>query len=501
MKREQGKKQVLLALWCLLTAAVMIGLCSRSSPIFPVNDWDDTNCFFTVGKAMFNGRVTYRDIYEQKGVLLYFLYGLAWLISHRGFFGAYVLETLCFAAFLRTAAETARKLGVLRGYCLLMPCLGAVLCSSYSFFLGGSAEELALPFLYPALHVFLTTGEDRGWLPRPRQIVLLGAMAGCVLWIKYTLLGMYMGYVLFMVILLSARKDFAALGRAAGLFLLGVLLATLPWLLYFGANAALGDWFGVYFYDNMSRYSEEAVREYGRLRFLWENIGHAILWNGRTSLLIALGALAFLLSRRRLWPKAGLLLLYACATLLPFIGGTAFDYYGYAYAAMAVPGVLAAAGLLERGIEALSRRAVLPRIAALLLCLCLVAGGGVFARRHSVNSFFSAYRFEDLWYSRFAADIAAAEDQSVLNYGSLDHGLYTVTGYVPRTRFFCGLNLNNPELREEQDRYIRERETEFVFVEEEPKPLLLEYYEVVDSAEGFDEFETFPLKCYLLRRK
>ncbi len=500
MKREEGKRQLLLALWCLLTAAVMIGLCSRSSPIFPMNDWDDTNCFFTVGKAMFNGRVTYRDIYEQKGVLLYFLYGLAWLISHRSFLGGYVLETLCFAAFLRTAAETARKLGVLRGFCLLIPCLGAVLCSSYSFFLGGCAEEIALPFLYPALHVFLTTGEDRGWLPRPQQIVLLGAMAGCVLWIKYTLLGLYVGYVLFIAILLSARRDFAALGNAAGLFLLGVLLATLPWLLYFGANGAVGDWFGVYFYDNMSCYSG-VDPELGLLRFLRDSIGHAILWNGRTSLLIALGALVFLLGRRPLPVKAGLLLLYLCATLLPFIGGTAFDYYGYAYAAMAVPGILAVSRLLERGIEALSRRAALPRIAALLLCLCLLAGGGVFARRHSVNSFFSAYRPEDLWFSRFAADIAESEDQSLLSYGALDHGLYTVTGYVPQTRFFCHLNLNKPELEEEQDRYIREQETEFVLLAKELKPLVLEYYEVVDSAESFDEFESFPMSYYLLRRK
>lgn len=40
---------------------------------------------------MMNGKVLYRDIYEQKGPLLYVVYGLAWLISHDSFIGAYTI--------------------------------------------------------------------------------------------------------------------------------------------------------------------------------------------------------------------------------------------------------------------------------------------------------------------------------------------------------------------------------------------------------------------------
>ncbi len=497
---KRFQKEALLFLYCLLTAAVMITLCSRSSPLYPFNDWNDTNCFFTVGKAMMNGRVVYRDIYEQKGVLLYFLYGLGWLLSHRSFLGAWVLECLCFAAFLRTAALTAEKRGVLRSFCLVMPALAAILCSSYAFFLGGSAEEIALPFLYPALHVFLTT-ED-GCLPAPRKIVLLGAMAGCVLWIKFTLLGLYVGYVLFIALLLILRRDFAALGKAAGFFLLGVGLATLPWLLYFGANSALGDWIGVYFLDNMSHYSSDIVQDYGRLYFLRENMSHAILWNGRTSLLIAAGALAVLCGHRKWGFKAGFLLMYLLAVILPFIGGTAFDYYGYAYAPLAVPGALAAARLLESGLARLRLKiGGWARASALLLCLCLVAGAGLFARRHSINSFYADYRREDMWYSRFAEEITAAADQSLLNYGSLDMGLYTLTGYVPQTRFFCHLNLNLPELEEEMDAYVRERQTAFLVMKIEPPEWLLAYYEPVDAAESINQFEGISSRYYLLRRR
>ena len=51
-----GKK----LLWCMGIAAVLMFLCSISSPLFAFNDWMDANIFFTMGKSMFSGRVLYR---------------------------------------------------------------------------------------------------------------------------------------------------------------------------------------------------------------------------------------------------------------------------------------------------------------------------------------------------------------------------------------------------------------------------------------------------------
>lgn len=89
-----SKKELLWAsLLSILAAAGVLLFCTKSSPLYPTNDWFDTNCFFTVGKSMFEGRVPYLDIYEQKGPLLYFLYGLCYLVSPTSFFGGYLLET------------------------------------------------------------------------------------------------------------------------------------------------------------------------------------------------------------------------------------------------------------------------------------------------------------------------------------------------------------------------------------------------------------------------
>ena len=88
------------AIICLLVSFATLAVCTRSSFLYPLNDWVDSNCYFTVGKSMFNGKVVYRDIYEQKGVLLYFIHGIAYLISNTTFFGVFIFEVIFFAAFL-----------------------------------------------------------------------------------------------------------------------------------------------------------------------------------------------------------------------------------------------------------------------------------------------------------------------------------------------------------------------------------------------------------------
>ena len=77
----------------LLVAAFFILLfATRSSFLYPCNDWNDANSYFSVGKALFNGKVPYRDVFDQKGMYLYFFYGLAYLISHTTFTGVFILE-------------------------------------------------------------------------------------------------------------------------------------------------------------------------------------------------------------------------------------------------------------------------------------------------------------------------------------------------------------------------------------------------------------------------
>ena len=145
-KSTARRRDFLVFLYCLLAAFVVLTICTKSSFLYPFNDWVDANCFFTVGKSMAEGKVLYRDIYEQKGILLYVLHALAYRISADTFFGVYLLEVLAGALFLFFAYKTVR-LYARRGILFWLPWLGALIYTSNSFCHGDSAEELCMPIL------------------------------------------------------------------------------------------------------------------------------------------------------------------------------------------------------------------------------------------------------------------------------------------------------------------------------------------------------------------
>ena len=91
----------------MLLSALFLGICSKSSPLYPLNDWVDVHCFFTVGRGILEGIVPYRDLYEQKGPVLYFLYALAAIVSDSSFWGVFLLEVVTYGLFLNFSGRIA----------------------------------------------------------------------------------------------------------------------------------------------------------------------------------------------------------------------------------------------------------------------------------------------------------------------------------------------------------------------------------------------------------
>ena len=84
------KKNPCKLLFAFLLSFLFITICSKNSFLYPMNDWGDVNCFFIVGRSLLDGKVLYRDIYDQKGPILYFIYALLSSISSTSFFAVYI---------------------------------------------------------------------------------------------------------------------------------------------------------------------------------------------------------------------------------------------------------------------------------------------------------------------------------------------------------------------------------------------------------------------------
>lgn len=241
------------------TAAAVITICSKCSPLYPLNDWDDPNCFFTVGKAVADGKVMYRDIFEQKGPVLYFLHTLAYYISPRSFLGIYFLEIICAWVFLIFSYKTMLLFCGRRCFAA-MPVIAAVCYASYSFQGGDSAEELCLPFISFCLWAGLVCAIERRPLSYP-QCFITGIAIGFVLWVKFTMLGFFIGFAAAVLIMYARRRQYRVILPSVLTVLGGMLAATLPVIIYFARHNAFGDLFEVYFYDNMFLYSTGTDRK------------------------------------------------------------------------------------------------------------------------------------------------------------------------------------------------------------------------------------------------
>ncbi len=429
-------------------AAVVITVCSKSSPLYPFNDWADSNCYFTVGKAMAHGKVLYRDIYEQKGILLYLLHTAAYAVSPRSFLGVWLWEIAAASAFLILSAKTLLLWAPRKVLSLLFP-VAALVYTLPCFVFGDSAEEFCLPLLAYALYTGMRAlREDRAL--RRAEWFCIGITSTCVLWIKYSMVAFYLGWVLVPVYTMMRRRDLRALGRMAVFTATGVLAATVPVIAYFAYHHALNDLFTGYFYNNIFLYYRggSAPLISRVIRNLFNTFRYAAPLYGAVML-----SLPWLLARKDRRPAAQVILSMAVLCAGIFNADQMHAYYAFILA-LYMP--LVCLPVTETACL------WLPRIRKNASYAAAAAAAAIIVLTNCTNFYMMEYNREELPQYRFASVMDRYHQPSLLNYRFLDGGFYTASGIVPEEKYFCLLNLSLPEMKDEQDRCVREGKTDFI---------------------------------------
>lgn len=485
--RMQAKERLWLLAACVALSALFVTLMSTTSPLYLFHDSTDANWFFTMGKGMVNGKVLYRDLFDHKGPLLYALHAVGYLLSPTDFHGVWMIQIVFFAAFLYVSYYILRLyLSQAASYCGLI-FTAAAAASAKAYAGGDTAEELCLPLLAVGVYVTLRHFARTDGKPVAARVLLgCGVLAGCVLWIKYTMLGIYfiMMAALFFERLL--RRDWRRAFTSCAWFLLGMLLATLPWVVYFAVNGALGSWWEVYFYDNLFRYPADrsVVTLFGQefhgkraffLSFL-QPILEQVSSNIRTAWFLISGTLLFVCTRCAEKSKAARGVFFAEAALLVLLqlGAKpgAWDYY-FMVMYVLLPVCFAAyaralawlCGKCQcKSTSALCKRpwpvGVSAAAAACTLVLC-----GAYAMRYGARVDRLAYTREDYPALVFSDTLLAENADTLLLYRAPDLGCYTATGIVPECRFYANSNFPRaayPALYDTQDDFVLNRRVEYV---------------------------------------
>lgn len=504
-KGDSGlKRNRNLLLWSALLSVLFIGLASKSSPIYPMNDWVDVNCFFTMGRGILDGMVPYRDLYEQKGPVLYFVYAVISLFSENSYFGVYLLEVVTYGLFLYFSGKLAELYtGPSRLVYVLTALLGAAVVTSWSFTHGGSVEQHSLFMLvYGMYSVLRAIRENRGL--SFKEAFLNGIFAGMILWVKYTTLGFYLGLALF--VLIWYLTDGSLRGKllfTVSQFLLGIVTVTVPVLAYFAWNGAVGDLFTVYFYNNIFLYPKEI--QGSRILATWDCLMSAIKNNANYGWMIFLGVFWLFLRRKNQW-KAGLMtaLCLAGLALGTYWGGRPYDYYGLVFAAFCVFGLIVLAEfLLHSSLPDLWHKYLPEGLLCVAVSLALVVSILLFGTlTENQNLYLAKYGKEDAVQYRFAKIIQEVDDPTLLNYGFLDGGFYFASGATPACRYFCYFNINPPEMWAEQNECIASGSADFIVTRHytlDKYGVDTSRYQLVDSAEHpFDRNTTFTYYLYKL---
>lgn len=493
-----------LLFFSLLTSILFLGICSKSSPLYPMNDWVDVHCFLTLGKGLLNGMIPYVDLYEQKGPVLYLIYAVVALFNKDHFFGQFLLEVLTFWLFLYFSGKLAQlHLGKSWLIFPIITVLALITGTCYAFSHGGSVEQICLfMFSYGLWTVSRAIHDDRPL--STKEAVLNGLFAAIAFWIKYTMMGFYAGLALSIIIWhIFKLRDWKALLKTAGLFILGFISVSAAVLFVYFLFGALEELFTCYFYNNLFLYPAES--EVPLLQQIWEKLGTAMELNGKIRFFLLLG-LAYLLIEAKDAP------LQITTAVLSFVGlslttymGKGYSYYSLVLVSFTVFGLIAAGKILQL-VKLPKIFHYHPSFRDLARAICVAIATiycMTFALANSRNVYLMSYDRMDMPQYKFAEIMHRThEDPKILNLGFLDGGFYYAADSLPECPFFCTFNINAPGMWKTQYRYIEEGKVDYVIT----RHYTLDRYRVdasnyvlVDTASMC--FEGYDFTYYLYQHK
>ena len=452
---KQNHRKLFPIFYIAVTAFLVLLLNSRSSILYPINDWVDPNTMFTVGKGVLKGYVPYADLYEQKGPLVLFIHTLGAFFSYDTFLGIWIIEFIsCFIALF--IIYKIFKLFYDEKVLMLIPLAAALLYGGQFFSPGDTAEEYCMPMIAYGIYISIRTLQTGRSLSK-REYFLLGLTSGCVFWIKYTITGFYLGWFIFFLIDAIQKKNLPEFVKGLFWIFAGVFSASVPIICYFIFQSALGNLFDAYFYNNIFLYAD---RRTSVMVKVLKGFSYYIRCAPSQAIFTLFGTFWFLY--RKKWKNLLFILLtFISSVIFIYIGGMPHGYSGIPLSLFAMFGFLCVWDIITQAAFVKSvinhqARSVYPLF--LLLGLIMVSA-------FSSNMRYLDHGRED-WFQykmKTVIEQSGIKQPTILYYNMGDGGINTVSGLIPDLRFFC--YYHNPNLNDmvtEQRECIKNQCADFI---------------------------------------
>ena len=464
LKKILAKKYYI---FCLILSFLVLMCTSKNSFLFEFNDWVDANAFFTMGKSMMNGVVPYRDLFEQKGLVLYFIYGIGYLLCHKAFYGVFVLEVISFSFFLYYAHKIFKLYLDPKYSLILVPILAYLTTTSLAFVHGGSCEEFSLGFMMVSLYYFFKHFKVSKLTNK--EVLINGIMAGLVFMMKYTMIGLWVGFGLFIFIDFLISKKYKEAFKFCLWFILGVLIPVGLCFIYLIINGALDDYIECYFTFNMTLYNDgDKVSILRRIYKLVNGGFGSLVKNGNIlliSFILSVVGIFFIKDEdKSKYFRVSLLGLVIFTYFILYFGLKFMTYYLLILFIFLVFGLLSLGILFDKYllkyINKFKYEKYLYCIFILVPILCVY-----FTYTNAYYRNVRAWSKKAFFQFKYAEYINKYKNPTLLNMGFLDGGLYTTTGIIPNVRFFEVQNIDYkdyPVNIDTQNKAVVDKKVDFI---------------------------------------
>ena len=243
--KTRERKNLLAYVVLLLAASCLVFIASYStSPIYPFYKVDDSAQFQTVGREWALGKIPYRDTFDHKGPIIFFINMIGYYLtgSATGIVGIQILCLFFSLLYIFRMSQIAcgRKI---YGF---FACLVFVAFLTQIYGEGNKTEEYCLPFICASTffqYRYLQKETDKAKEHNLLWAVLYGLTFGVCFLTRVTNAVSICSGVLVICVILLVKKKYKNLLLNALSFIAGFLLITIPFLIYFQYYGVLEEFF------------------------------------------------------------------------------------------------------------------------------------------------------------------------------------------------------------------------------------------------------------------
>lgn len=210
-----------------------------TSPFYGNYYTSDASIFITIGKAMKEGKIVYKEIFDHKGQ--FFFIQMIGQFIYEGKIGIFVIEV--FSLFIT-------NLFLYKTICLFtsnknafISVLTSMIFMSYFIETGNYSEEYSIPFLAICLYLAIKWLKGNNQFSNKNNLYafIYGLCFSIIAFIRLNNAALICGLMLAITIIFIKNRKFLDLIKSALFFVLGIILVCLPIFIYFYKVDAIYD--------------------------------------------------------------------------------------------------------------------------------------------------------------------------------------------------------------------------------------------------------------------